>query len=43
MVAHAIREFSNRRSFELFVIRMADADVHEVLHPERAIVGKNLP
>jgi len=41
MNADAIREFLNRRPFEPFVIRMSNGEVHEVLHPECAIVGQN--
>ena len=41
MNADAIREFLSRRPFEPFVIRMSNGEVHEVLHPECAIVMKS--
>jgi len=35
-----IREFLRRQPFEPFVIRMSNGEVHEVRHPECAIVMK---
>jgi predicted GH43/DUF377 family glycosyl hydrolase len=38
MNADAIRDFLRREPFEPFVIRMSNGEVHEVRHPECAIV-----
>ncbi|MEI6239021.1 MAG: hypothetical protein WCR51_01395 [Planctomycetia bacterium] len=35
-----IREFLRRQPFEPFAIRMSNGEVHEVRHPECAIVMK---
>jgi hypothetical protein len=40
MNADAIREFLRREPFEPFAIRMSNGEVHEVRHPECAIVMK---
>ena len=40
MNAETIRDFLRREPFEPFVIRMSNGEVHEVRHPECAIVMK---
>jgi len=40
MNADAIREFLRREPFEPFVIRMSNGEVHEIRHPECALVMK---
>jgi hypothetical protein len=40
MNADAIREFVRREPFEPFVIRMSNGEVHEIRHPECALVMK---
>ena len=41
MNIETIRERLNRHSFEPFVIRMSNGEVHEVRHPENLALGKN--
>jgi hypothetical protein len=40
MNSETIREFLRREPFEPFMIRMSNGEVHEVRHPECAIVMK---
>ena len=40
MNADTIREFLRREPFEPFVIRMSNGEVHEIRHPECALVMK---
>ena len=40
MNVETLREFVRRQPFEPFVIRMSNGEVHEVRHPECAIVMK---
>ena len=40
MNAETIRDYMRREPFEPFVIRMSNGEVHEVRHPECAIVMK---
>jgi len=40
MNADTIREYLRREPFEPFVIRMSNGEVHEVRHPECALVMK---
>lgn len=40
MNSETIREFLRREPFEPFIIRMSNGEVHEVRHPECAIVMK---
>ena len=40
MNADTIRGFLRRKPFEPFVIRMSNGEVHEIRHPECALVMK---
>ena len=40
MNADTIREYLRREPFEPFVIRMSNGEVHEIRHPECALVMK---
>ncbi len=41
MNMETIREWLNRASFEPFVLRMSNGEIHEVRHPENVALGKN--
>ncbi len=40
MNAETIRDYMRREPFEPFVIRMSNGEVHEIRHPECALVMK---
>jgi hypothetical protein len=40
MNAETIREYLRRKPFEPFVIRMSNGEVHEIRHPECALLMK---
>ena len=40
MTMESLREFIRREPFEPFVIRMSNGEVHEIRHPECALVMK---
>lgn len=40
MIAETIREYLRRKPFEPFVIRMSNGEIHEIRHPECALLMK---
>ena len=40
MNAETIREYLRRKPFEPFVIRMSNGEIHEIRHPECALLMK---
>lgn len=41
MNMETIREWLNRRPFEPFAIRLSNAEIHEVRHPEKVVLLKS--
>ena len=40
MNSETVREWLQRRPFDPFVVRLSDGEVHEVRHPENAVLLK---